>query len=66
MGIVVSKAAELLGLYADLRATNKRASEALQTERPGHVLADGATDRFLEENKKASALILQIKAMQRA
>ena len=66
MKIVISKAAQLLGLYADLRAANTRAGEALKTERPAHALADGAMLRFLEENQKVSALILQIKALQRA
>lgn len=66
MKIVISKAAQLLGLYADLRAANKRAGDAIRTERPAHVLADGAMLRFLEENQKVSALILEIKALQRA
>jgi hypothetical protein len=65
MDIVISKTAKLLGLYADLRQANKLATEALRAERPANVLAQGDMLRFLEENRKVSALILQIKAIER-
>jgi hypothetical protein len=66
MDIEISKTATLLGLYADLRQANKLAGAAIRSGRPGHPLAKGDMVRFLEENRKVSELIRQIKAMESA